>query len=950
MSSENITGVDVNAVISGLAGGNAGTGVIGGYCEDGFPLFYANEAMVKMLGYESLEDLTQGIDGMVANTIHPDDMAQVTADLGSDWHEGQTYETQYRMPRKDGSWFWTVDRGEFVRAEDGRLAILSVCSDMTDFMRRHNELEKKSELSESMLASLPGGYHRCAADADYTFLYIGQRFLDILGWTEEEIRTKFDNKFINLVHPDDQSITDGYVERIDASEGDGLQDQVYRLAAKDGGWRWVTDASMRLSVEGETFYQGFITDITEFMTEREERESRLRAIAREAEEKSAELSTMHAIIEAAEMGTWRIDLVEGEPGRMYADRRMFELLGLSEQGASMTPEEVYDAWFSRIKPDAVQGVLDSVARMQAGNRDENTYLWVHPTLGERYVRCGGTAIEIEGGYEMRGYHYDVDDIVREQAKQDELLKDALAAAEHANRAKTTFLNNMSHDIRTPMNAIIGYTALAASHINNTAQVQDYLSKITTSSSHLLALINDVLDMSRIESGKVNINEKETSLPEVMHDIRSISQASVSAKQLDFFIDTVDVVHEDVVCDKLRLQQVLINILGNAVKFTEPGGSVSLRVIEKPSKSAEFARYEFRIKDTGVGMSKEFQEHIFEPFTREQSSTVSGIPGTGLGMAITKNIVDMMGGEIRVKSTPNVGTEFVVSLDCRVAGSPVRYERIDELQGIRALVADDDSDTAVSVSNMLRSIGLRSDWTLSGKEAVLRAKVAVQEADEYGVYIIDWLMPDMNGIETVRQIRRQIGNESVPIIVLTAYDWVDIEAEARAAGVTAFVSKPIFMSELREVLSEPFRATDDEGEAEAEVAASADDVAGTKVLLVEDNVMNQEIAEAILTEYGILVDVVDDGDVAVKMVGQSPAGTYDLVLMDIQMPRMDGYEATRAIRALENPELANIPIVAMTANAFEEDKALAKKAGMDGYITKPIDIDKTIDAIHNYAKR
>ena len=951
MSSENIAGVDVNAVISGLAGENAGTGVIGGYCEDGFPLFYANEAMVKMLGYESLEDLTQGISGMVANTIHPEDMAQVTADLGNDWREGQTYETQYRMPRKDGSWFWTVDRGEFVRAEDGRLAILSVCSDMTDFMRRHDELEKKTELTESMLASLPGGYHRCAADADYTFLYVGQRFLDILGWTEEELRTKFDNKFINLVHPDDQDITDNYVQRIDASEGDGLQDQVYRLAAKDGGWRWVTDATMKLTVEGKTFYQGFITDITGFMTERDEREGRLRAIAREAKEKSAELSTMHAIIEAAEMGTWRIDLVEGEPGRMYADRRMFELLGLSEQGASMTPEEVYDAWFSRIKPEAVQGVLDSVARMQAGNRDENTYLWVHPTLGERYVRCGGTAIEIEGGYEMRGYHYDVDDIVREQAKQDELLKDALAAAEHANRAKTTFLNNMSHDIRTPMNAIIGYTALAASHIDNTAQVKDYLSKITTSSSHLLALINDVLDMSRIESGKVNINEKETSLPEVMHDIRSISQASVSAKQLDFFIDTVDVAHEDVICDKLRLQQVLINILGNAVKFTEPGGSVSLRVIEKPSKSAEFARYEFRIKDTGIGMSKEFQEHIFEPFTREQSSTVSGIPGTGLGMAITKNIVDMMGGEIRVRSTPNVGTEFVVSLDCRIAGNPVRYERIDELQGIRALVADDDSDTAVSVSNMLRSIGLRSDWTLSGKEAVLRAKVAVQEADEYGVYVIDWMMPDMNGIETVRQIRRQIGNESVPIIVLTAYDWVDIEAEARAAGVTAFVSKPIFMSELREVLSEPFRAADDEGETEAEAAApAADDVAGTKVLLVEDNVMNQEIAEAILTEHGILVDVVDDGDVAVKVVAQSPAGTYDLVLMDIQMPRMNGYEATRAIRALEDPELANIPIIAMTANAFEEDKALAKKAGMDGYITKPIDIDKTIEAIHNYAKR
>ena len=664
---------------------------------------------------------------------------------------------------------------------------------------------------------------------------------------------------------------------------------------------------------------------------------------------TSELETMHAIIESAEMGTWQIEMVDGQAGRMFADARMLELLGLKGR-EDMAPEQVYAGWFDRIKPEAVDSVLESVEKMKSG-RDENTYLWIHPTLGERYVRCGGTAVAIDGGWLFRGYHYDVDEIVREQQKQSEMLKDALAAAEHANHAKTTFLNNMSHDIRTPMNAIIGYTALAASHIDNKEQVQDYLSKITTSSSHLLALINDVLDMSRIESGKVSIDEKAMSLPEVMHDIRSISQANISAKQLDFFIDAVDVVHEDIVCDKLRLQQVLLNILSNAVKFTEIGGHVGLRIVEKPSRVAGRAHYEFRVKDNGIGMSEEFQQHIFEPFTREESSTVSGIQGTGLGMAITKNIVDMMGGAISVTSKLGEGTEFVVTLDCKIAGEAVKYERVEQLQGIRALVADDDSHTAISVSNMLKSIGLRADWTLSGKEAVLRAKVAVEESDEYGAYVIDWLMPDMNGIETVRQIRRHIGDDSVPIIILTAYDWADIEEEARAAGVTAFVSKPIFLSELREVLSQPFRVAPDGEAAEAAGAAGAEgadvDVAGTKILLVEDNGMNQEIAEAILTQHGFIVDIVDDGSRAVEAMAAAEPGAYDLVLMDIQMPGMDGYDATRAIRCLPDPAVANIPIVAMSANAFAEDRAKAAEAGMNGYITKPIDIDKMLEAVRSY---
>lgn len=523
--------------------------------------------------------------------------------------------------------------------------------------------------------------------------------------------------------------------------------------------------------------------------------------------------------------------------------------------------------------------------------------------------------------------------VRAEEERRKILQDALAAAEHANKAKTTFLNNMSHDIRTPMNAIIGFTALAAAHIDNKKQVADYLKKISVSSEHLLSLINDVLDMSRIESGKVKIEERETHLPDVLHDLRTIIQANVHAKQLELFIDTVDVIHEDIICDKLRLNQVLLNLISNAVKFTKPGGMLSIRVIEKNDAPNGYANYVFRVKDSGIGMSKEFQKHIFEAFTREQSSTASGIQGTGLGMAITKNIVDMMGGTISVESEIGKGSEFTVCLQFRISGNLPHCDRIPKLAGLHALVADDDFDTCASVTRMLGKIGMRAEWTTSGKEAILRAQLAIENDDEFSAYIIDWIMPDMNGIETVRRIRAIIG-DSKPIIILTAYDWTEIEEEALEAGVTAFCSKPLFMSELREALLKPLGA-----EETADTAAELPDQAftGKRILLVEDNELNQEIAATILEEQGFSVDLAGDGSMAVEKMKTADAGRYDIILMDIQMPRMDGYEATRRIRALEDKTKANIPIYAMTADAFEEDRQKVLDAGLNGHIAKPIDI-------------
>ena len=522
------------------------------------------------------------------------------------------------------------------------------------------------------------------------------------------------------------------------------------------------------------------------------------------------------------------------------------------------------------------------------------------------------------------------------------LQVAVEKAETANRAKSTFLSNMSHDIRTPMNAIIGFTTLAISNIDDKNRVKDYLSKTLASSNHLLSLINDVLDMSRIESGKIHLEEVEVNLSDVLHDLKTIVSGQIYAKQLEFYMDAMDVTDEDVYCDKTRLNQILLNLLSNAIKFTPAGGTVSVRVRQLAGKVHGCGQYEFRIKDNGIGMSQEFAQKIFEPFERERTSTVSGIQGTGLGMAITKNIVDMMGGTIEVQTAQGKGTEFTVCVPMCAQTEQRPVEKITELEGLKALVVDDDFNTCDSVTKMLVKVGMRAEWTLSGKEAVLRARQSIEMSDVYHAYIIDWRLPDMNGIEVTRQIRSL--HDDTPIIILTAYDWSDIEVEAKAAGVTAFCSKPMFMSDLRETLMSALGQKPADAVQRLLPEKNAD-FKGKHILLVEDNELNREIAQEILQEYGFLVDSAENGAVAVEKVSTAAPGSYDLVLMDVQMPIMDGYTATRKIRALDDPARAKLPILAMTANAFDEDRRNALESGMNGFLSKPIVIGDLVQELH-----
>ncbi len=537
----------------------------------------------------------------------------------------------------------------------------------------------------------------------------------------------------------------------------------------------------------------------------------------------------------------------------------------------------------------------------------------------------------------------VDELVREEEEKKQALQEAFEAANHANHAKSDFLSKMSHDIRTPMNGIIGMTAIAAAHIDNKKRVQDALEKIAASSRHLLGLINEVLDMSKIESGKIDLNEEEFNLSDLLNELLALIQPQIKEHQHDLQVHILNLEHEDVVGDSLRIQQVFVNIMGNAVKYTPGGGSIGLTVREKPGAGQLMGCYEFVFEDNGIGMSEEYMEHIFEPFSRAEDSRCSKIQGTGLGMAITQNIVRMMSGDIRVESRLGQGSKFTVTIYLKLQDK----ENVvcDDLDGRLVLVADDDRICCESTCRMLDEIGMGGEWVLSGKEAVERVQ-AVEQGDGFYAVLLDWKMPGMDGFETAREIRRIVGNK-MPIIILSAYDWTEIEPEARAAGVTAFLSKPVFKSGLARLFCKLKNGGQESSMPSQLEEVTKADYSNKRILLVEDIELNREIAREILGMTGILIEEAEDGKEALDKFSASAPGYYDLILMDVQMPVMNGYEATMSIRALEREDAGSVPIVAMTANAFAEDVQDARRAGMNAHLAKPFDLEKLMEVLRQY---
>lgn len=566
---------------------------------------------------------------------------------------------------------------------------------------------------------------------------------------------------------------------------------------------------------------------------------------------------------------------------------------------------------------------------------------------ERWEHISILSLKRENGVPTIILHaiQDVTELKREELRNRTALKEAFQAAEAANHAKSDFLSRMSHDIRTPMNAIMGMTTVAVMNIDDKERLKDCLNKITLSSRHLLALINDVLDMSKIESGKVTLAEEEFDMAKMVENLLAIIHPQIQEKNQQLKVNISNITHEDVIGDPLHLQQVFVNIMGNAVKFTPEGGTISFSICEKPSRIQGSGCYEFIFEDTGIGMKEEFVETIFEPFARENSAGSQNIEGTGLGMSIANNIIRMMNGNIQVESTLGVGSKFTVQVYLKLQN--VKTEAVECLKDLRVLVADDEPDACENACEILNSIGMSSDGVLSGDEAIRKLSEAHENAEDYAVVILDWKMPGKCGVETTREIRKRLGND-VPIIILSAYDWSSIEQEAREAGVNAFIAKPLFKSRLVYVLKSLIEKQ--EGEEMSDIdELGQKDYSGKRVLLVEDIDLNLEIAETLLEFIGIAVETARDGQQAVDMLLEKPENYFDLVLMDIQMPNKNGYEAAKEIRASGREDLKEIPIVAMSADAFSDDIQRALSVGMNDHVAKPIELQKLSAAIEKWIK-
>ena len=780
-------------------------GLIGGYCEDEFPVCYANEGMARMLGYDAVEELIEAIDGKVINTIHPDDREQVIKDIGDEYYEGLTYETTYRMPRKDGSCFWTVDKGKVVQTEDGKLAIISACYDMTSFVERHKKLEEKNMLSQATIDNIPGGYHRCSLEEGHPFLYISNRFLAILGWTREEIRTIFDNKFDNMLHPDDRNLSSDYVTRILDTRGHGsAKDQIYRLLGKDG-YHWVTDATTLVKSGNQTFFQGNITDFTDFVKAKEKKEQ--------------EIELQREIIEGLGKEYFSVLAVELDKDRVLSYRESGEngkIISDFCRKCGNRWSKIIPSYAEMMVSDNTNGEFENQLGLETLRSQEKDYSMTYEfklETGINYHQVRVAFVKKKDGTRMAVVGTrNIDSLIKKERMQEEKLKKAYVAAENANKAKTEFLNNMSHDIRTPMNVILGYNHLMKSQLTESKQL-DYQKKIEQSGKLLLAIINNVLDMARIESGKIKVDENYERVGEVVDEIISTFSSEAEEKEIHLS-GSMKVTHRNILCDGTKIREIYVNLVSNAMKYTPRGGNVTITVEELPCEKEGYMKVKSEIKDTGIGMSKEYLPTLFEPFSREQNTTIGRIGGTGLGMPIVKKMVDLMGGSIEVASELGKGTVFTFTLMHKIADRK-------------------------------------------------------------------------------------------------------------------------FYSQKTEA---------------AETSEMGKNLSGKHVLLAEDNDLNAEIAVTVLEETGIVIERVEDGIQCVNRVVQMSPGTYDLILMDIQMPNMDGYKATRCIRRLDDKKKAEIPIIAMTANAFQDDIRDCIDAGMNAHIAKPIDSKKIEDTLQLVLKQ
>lgn len=789
---------------------------------------------------------------------------------------------------------------------------------------------------------MPGGFFIYKANESEELLYANTAVCKIYGCDSlEEFQQFTGYTFRGMVHPDDYEwVVASIKTQVNESRSDS--DYVeYRFIRKDGMTRWIDDYGHY--VESDVYkglYYVFISDITD-RHEQEESDKAHRAAVIEA------LTRVYDSV-------WLVSDIETEKFELYRiDKELAHLLPAHVAVKITRFSDALKYYSNLVLEDDRKEFLEAVSAENIIKNTKDKLVYSVPfrrvfETGIRYYRVEFVRLELSSGeVNIVGGFKDVDEEVRKEQQIQQVLQDAIDAANASNKAKSDFLSSMSHDIRTPMNGIIGMTAIAANNLDDRERVADCLHKITESSNHLLALINEVLDMNKIDSGKVELLEEEFSLAELIDGMLAMTQPQIQAHGHSFRVNILNVEHEQVIGDSRRIEQIFVNIMSNAIKYTPDGGKISLSINESPTKTPDFGHYQFIFEDNGYGMTEEFLTHLFEPFSRASDKQTSGIQGTGLGMAITRNLVRMMGGDISVESVYGEGSKFTVNMYLKLQNKDaINYENFVDL---RVLVADDDPVCCESACELLGGMGMNSELVLSGKAAVDRVKSRMKQGRNFDAIMLDWKLPGQDGVETTRQIRKIVGDE-VPIIIFSAYDWSEIEQEAKEAGATTFLSKPLFRTKLAALFNSLFNQKDFESGLGAPLRGLEEmDLTGRRVLLAEDIELNAEIATDFLEMTGLEVDWAQDGEQAVEKMGSSPDGYYAMIFMDIQMPNMNGYEATMAIRAMDRAYAKEIPIVAMTADAFADDILKSKQAGMNEHISKPIDIDALARVLANYVK-
>lgn len=888
----------------------------------------------KMLGYHDSIDFPNVIESW-SNLLHPADYDRVILQLKEaicDKTNQIKYNVEYRLKIADGSYHWYRAIGETIRRRDGsarRIAGVFINID------REKEAMWKIQRGDA--------FHQAFTKANLCEYYV-----DLQNNTFESLKMespllatlKKSNTWDELIQTfvesyvceEEKKSVEAFYDRKKVPEKlQGLSSELSLecQAEINGEIHWIRNVIMRGEREQNRYAMIFLRDITEAKQEA----AKNRKLIDDNNAMEHLVGSMIRVVdhfavcdlENNKYEYYNINLNQKYPtAGKYSDfvKNVTSHLKLLENGKQLAD------------------LLSAENLRKKLTKEEDIYKFEYCSMDESEFRIASfVPLEWKDGIlsKVLWISIDITSEKKVEIESRKALKDAFLAAEYANKAKTEFLTNMSHDIRTPMNAIVGLTALAGANIDNQERVVSCLGKITKSSRHLLRLINEVLDMARIESGKISLVDEEFDLPDLVDNLIYMTKPSMEEHKHQFTIDINHIEHEAVCGDSLRIQQVFTNFMSNAIKYTPDGGKIKLSISEKPNGFSELGCFEFCIEDNGVGMSEEFQNVMFQPFTRADDHRTTNIQGTGLGMTIAQNIVRMMNGDIKVESKPNKGTKVTITIYLKLQEKEV--DKIKELMNLPVLVVDDEVSSCECTVAALKEIGIVGEWVNSGQEAVKRTLERHVRKEDYFAILMDWQMPGMDGLETTRQIRKQVGSE-VTIIVLTAYDYSEIETEAREAGVDAFIAKPLFPSRLTATLKTLVtgRKKEKKSDSETLLDIAGSDYSGKRILLVEDNELNREIATEIISMTNVCIDSAENGKEAVEKVVFSPEGWYDLVLMDIQMPVMNGYEATAAIRALPDGR-SKVPIIATTANAFAEDVQMAKNTGMNGHIAKPLELSK-----------